>query len=340
MTSTADIVIVGAGVLGLATAAELSARGHAVTVVDPGCSNASSVAAGMIAPAMEAALEGASAERAALFRQARDLWPAFAKRSEIALTRTGAAWRGADASAVADRLTALGFTATVDGDQVVTPDDWQVGAEAALGQLRGACDLVCAAATSVQPDADGWIVETSAGSIRAKGLVLATGAAPPLPGLPPEVTGRLALIEPVRGQIGRAAGASVVRAIRTTGGYLAPTEGGVLIGATMEPGRADLEPDPAASEHLMAVADRLGWSPQGDVDWRVGVRGATPDGLPMAGQAAPGLWLALAPRRNGWLLAPLVARLVADAVEGKSIKDGAPGRGAAALDPLRFSPAG
>ena len=47
-----DILVVGAGVLGLCTAAELARRGHAVTVVDPGGLNASAVAAGMIAPAM------------------------------------------------------------------------------------------------------------------------------------------------------------------------------------------------------------------------------------------------------------------------------------------------
>ncbi|KQS56135.1 hypothetical protein ASG17_08885 [Brevundimonas sp. Leaf363] len=335
MTSQVDIAVIGAGVLGLATAAEMTARGHTVTVIDPGGANASSVAAGMIAPAMEAALEGASPERAALFRNARDLWPAFAERSGIVLTRTGGVWLGADAAAVAERLTALGFTATLDGDQVVTPDDWQVAAEAALGRLRASVDVVTANAKSVRADAHGCTIETSTGAIRATSLVLATGAAAPLPGAPSDVAARIAQIAPVRGQIGRAFGAPLAQATRTTGGYLAPAEGGALIGATMETGRTDLAPDPAAAEHLLALADRLGWAPQGPVEWRVGVRGATADGLPMAGFAAPRLWLALAPRRNGWLLAPLVARVVADAIEGRT-----PVADAAALDPLRFTPAG
>ena len=65
---------------------------------------------------------------------------------------------------------------------------------------------------------------------------------------------------------------------------------------------------------------------------RVGVRGGTADGLPLAGPSGePGLHLALAPLRNGWLLGPLVARIVADGIEG-----GAPLPDAAALDPLRF----
>ena len=65
---------------------------------------------------------------------------------------------------------------------------------------------------------------------------------------------------------------------------------------------------------------------------RVGVRGAVADGLPLAGASAqPGLFLALAPRRNGWLLGPMVARIVADGIEGRP-----PMADAAALDPLRF----
>ena len=52
----------------------------------------------------------------------------------------------------------------------------------------------------------------------------------------------------------------------------------------------------------------------------------------MAGPTgAPGLAVALAPRRNGWMLGPLVARIVADGIEGRAL-----GPHAAALDPLRF----
>ena len=69
------------------------------------------------------------------------------------------------------------------------------------------------------------------------------------------------------------------------------------------------------------------------IEWRAGVRGASADGLPMAGPApdGEGLFLALAPRRNGWLLGPLVGAVVADAIEGR-----APSPQARALDPRRF----
>ena len=68
MSSSSEILIIGAGVLGLATAVELTVRGRRVTVVDPGGDNASSVAAGMIAPALECALENVTRERADLLR--------------------------------------------------------------------------------------------------------------------------------------------------------------------------------------------------------------------------------------------------------------------------------
>ncbi|UQV19746.1 FAD-binding oxidoreductase [Brevundimonas albigilva] len=80
--------------LGLCAAFELSRRGHAVRVIDPGGANASSVAAGMIAPAMEAAIDQAAPEQAALFRAGRDLWPAFAQAAGISLNARPAEWRG------------------------------------------------------------------------------------------------------------------------------------------------------------------------------------------------------------------------------------------------------
>jgi glycine oxidase len=62
------------------------------------------------------------------------------------------------------------------------------------------------------------------------------------------------------------------------------------------------------------------------------VRAATPDGLPMAGfSAADGAILAVGARRNGWLLAPLVAQVVAACVMGRDA-----GPYAARLDPARF----
>ncbi|MBL7660408.1 FAD-dependent oxidoreductase, partial [Escherichia coli] len=80
--------------------------------------------------------------------------------------------------------------------------------------------------------------------------------------------------------------------------------------------------DVTTGERLTDAAWRvLGQPPELlEIEWRAGVRGASADGLPMAGPApdGEGLFFALAPRRNGWLLGPLVAAVVADAVEGRT----------------------
>ena len=53
-SSDSSVIVVGAGVIGLATAVELAARGHEVTVLDPApASGASHYAGGMLAPAAE-----------------------------------------------------------------------------------------------------------------------------------------------------------------------------------------------------------------------------------------------------------------------------------------------
>jgi glycine oxidase len=102
----------------------------------------------------------------------------------------------------------------------------------------------------------------------------------------------------------------------------------------MEIGRADGEVDAAVAQQLLTSANEL----SGGLDrltWRAaaGVRAATADGLPMVGEAsANGVILAVGARRNGWLLAPMIAALVLDAVEGR------PKSAAAELfDPHRFS---
>lgn len=329
-----DIVVVGAGVLGLSVAAELTARGRDVRVVDPGGPNASSVAAGMIAPAFESLLDGADPDRAALLRDAAALWPDFARRLGIALDDAPAEWRGADASEVADRLTALGFP--VERDPVRAATDLRLDAAAGLVALKAslASPVILAEATSAERTPGGWRIVTAAGAVFARQLVVATGAAAALPGLPERSFRLIDEVQPIAGQIGRVAARLTDRVLRGRDGYVAPAEGGALIGATMMFGSRRAEEDAEASARLAAAAGRLlGLDAPGDIAWRCGVRGATPDGLPLAGPVEPGLHLALAPRRNGWLMGPLVGRIVADGIEGRPR-----GSHAAALDPTRFSP--
>ncbi|MGZ9098111.1 MAG: NAD(P)/FAD-dependent oxidoreductase [Brevundimonas sp.] len=336
MASSPDVIVIGAGVLGLCTAAELGARGHAVTVIDPGGPNASAVAAGMIAPALESLLEDLTPERAALLRRARDLWSPFAETHGLKLHREGADWRGPDAGAAIARLEALGFAASPARGGLTTPDDWRVDVSAALKALARAAGVTIARGqvARLSGDARRWRIEGDDGRVWfSPTVVLATGADAAITGLPDSVVAMVAAITPIRGQLTFVNTAPPPRVVRGGGVYAAPGEGGVVIGATMEPGRRDLAPDPA--EAARQVAAGLALLDQGGEAGvtRVGVRGATADGLPLAGPSGePGLHLALAPRRNGWLMGPLVGRVVADGIEA-----GAPDADAAALDPLRFA---
>lgn len=81
--NAAEVVVVGGGAIGLASAWRLAQRGMAVTVVDPrpGC-GASTVAAGMLAPVTEARV--GDEDLLALDMASWALWPDFARAVEAA----------------------------------------------------------------------------------------------------------------------------------------------------------------------------------------------------------------------------------------------------------------
>ena len=328
-----DILVVGAGVLGLCTAAELNRRGHVVTVVDPGGLNASGVAAGMIAPAMESAIDDLSPDHAALLRRGRDAWAEFAEATGVRLYRDRAEWQGGNVEVLAGRLASLGFTHEFDREagRLTTREDWKVEPEQALAALTQGLRMIEGRATGLVREDERWRVETTAGPVEADQVVLATGAEAAPDGLPEDVVRLLALISPIRGQIGVVGERLSDHVVRGPGAYVAPMGEGCVIGATMEAGERSLTPDPERCAQMLAAAWAvLGQAPRPlKIDWRAGVRGATPDGLPMAGAAEDGLHLALGPRRNGWLLGPLVASVVADEVEGRPSKE-------PTLSPRRF----
>lgn len=334
--SSPDVIVIGAGVLGLCTAAELGARGHAVTVIDPGGPNASSAAAGMLAPALECLSDAANPERAALLTRARDLWPDFAGRFGLKLHRDGVDWRGPDPDAALARLATFGVEVRRTPTGVFTPDDWRVEVGLALQALARADRVSPVHATASRLAAEDlrWRVEASDGRVWfAPTLVLATGAAAPVPGLPGPVADLVSAIEPWRGQLTPVSGPAPAHTLRAPGVYVVPTAGGMVVGATMERGRRDLEADAEVSRRQVEAGRALSGLEGRPETPRVGIRGGTVDGLPLAGPSREaGLHLALAPLRNGWLLGPLVARVVADGIEG-----GAPVADAAALDPLRFA---
>ncbi|MEZ5892794.1 MAG: FAD-dependent oxidoreductase [Parvularculaceae bacterium] len=86
MTTTADIAIIGGGVIGLALARALAKAGAAVTVIDAGARDpaATHAAAGMLAPSFEHG-EGEGALGAALYHfgaRGLALWPDYAAALE------------------------------------------------------------------------------------------------------------------------------------------------------------------------------------------------------------------------------------------------------------------
>src|SRR5579863_783003 len=102
--SRARVVVAGAGALGASIALVLGRAGASVVLADPAVlgANASGVAAGMLAPAFEAA-----PAQYAILRDARDAWPAFAATLEVdfGFRRSGAVW--IDLPGAAPRLDTL-----------------------------------------------------------------------------------------------------------------------------------------------------------------------------------------------------------------------------------------
>jgi glycine oxidase len=336
MTGGAKVTVAGAGALGLTAALALADAGCVVTVCDPAPeASASAVAAGMLAPVFEAVLDAEAAPPFELMMAARDLWPGLEARSGVRLDRAGAMAVGGEAwlAGVAAGLARLGLhgielprttaEALAPGLSPAFPrailvrEDWRLDPRLALAALRAAAEAVgvefrdVAVAASDQPD---W-------------LIVATGAAQYLA---PE----LRRLSPIKGQIiryERVIGPGV--SVRGEGAYAVSGAEGLVVGATMESGVNDTLADHAALAPLVAAGVRL--FPQleeANFSVSVGVRGATPENLPMVGfSARPKTILATGARRNGWLLAPLIARIVTACVTGREA-----GAYAAAFDPRRF----
>lgn len=337
--SARRIRVAGAGALGLTTALALADAGWRVEVFDPAGSatNASAVAAGMLAPALETILDPASAGHFELLAGARDLWPALAERIGLTLHRDGAIAVGEEAKIEAydQALTALGAQpkrlsstelmslapglAGVHVHAVFTPADWRLDAAAAMAALRSAAESA------------GVVFHASpAPRDRDELLVIATGASQSLAAVAPEVAG----LSPIKGHILRVqAGARRGPVVRGEGVYAAPSADGLILGATMEAGKDDRRIDPHLAAGLLKTGARLFPAiAESAFSVAAGVRAATPDGLPMAGWSArPGVLLAVGARRNGWLLAPLVAQTIVD-----SLAQAEPSAHSASLAPGRF----
>ena len=119
--------------------------------------------------------------------------------------------------------------------------------------------------------------------------------------------------------------------------YIAPKPDRVIIGATMEPGVVTDHADADTIAQLRAEAARLCPAIAGatEVETWAGVRPGTLDHAPLLGSTrADGLYVASGHYRNGILLAPVTARIMAD-----MMLDGTSGALASTFSPARFAAA-
>jgi glycine oxidase len=326
------VVVAGAGAVGSVLALVLARRGAAVTLADPAPSgaNASGVAAGMLAPLGEALLDPISAGHFDLLKAGRDAWPPLLEALGEAphIDRSGALILAADPAAggaLQARARILGAELEpADNGFLFTGEDWRLEPRAMLAALHGA--LAAAGGNRIAGQVSGlesgqaWL--QAGGALPADALVLATGL---------EGGG----LTPIKGQILRfpGLGPATGPVLRGHGVYAAPSSDGLIVGATMEEGVADIVIDAVAVARLRAAGARLvPAAAEAPFEAFAGVRAATPDGLPIVGRGdGEGVYVARGARRNGWLLAPLIAEVIVQRLTGAP-----PSAAARAFDPARF----
>jgi glycine oxidase len=349
-----DVVIAGAGLIGLAVAFELAERGATVRVFDTGEPGraASWAGAGMLAPYTEAVDDRPFLDLCAASLEA---YPKFVERiceaggidpklrldgivnaafDETQFAHVVARVRDLRDAGIEcellDRAQALAVEpalgASVVGAGVVrcegSVDNRRLG-RALLAACAGRGVLV-SQVTALGVECDGRRalgVRTDRGFVPANAVVNACGAwAGSLDGVPPAY---LPPVFPVKGQMLALAvpDTLVRRPTWVPGAYFVPREDGrLLVGATVESEGFDTRVTADGMHALLGAALAAAPALRGFTiteTW-AGLRPGTPDGRPFIG-ATPleGFYLATGHFRNGILLAPATATLVADAIAGE-----------------------
>lgn len=350
---TADVVVVGGGLIGCAVARELGRRGARVVVVERGevGAEASAAAAGMVAPQAESPGPGPLLRLGVLSRARYRAWvAALAEESGIDAEYGGrgivyVALRPADARVLAararwqraqrlrvERLAPAAARRLVPGlapgvrmalhfvdDHPV--DNERLVAAAALAARRAGATLLAHTPALAVRARRGRVtgVETGAGAIATPVVVNAAGAWAGTLGLPAGVMPPR--VFPVRGQIVvlRGAPGMLPRPVYSRRGYLVPRrDGRVLAGSTLEHAGFEKRVTAGAASAILATALSMVPGLAGLTVERAyaGLRPATGDHLPLLGPAPdlPGLVYATGHYRSGILLAPITADAVADLV--------------------------
>ena len=369
MTRPSDILVVGAGIVGCSVAYELARRGASVEIVDERAvgMGATQASAGVLAPYIEAREGSALLD---LTIRSLSMYDAFMARVAadsgvaVAYRRTGTL----DVATDAVELLALRTTADVLArrgvpalllDAAATRSEEPLVADGVAGGLLieehgfvAAPDLTRALVAAARAHGaqlvdqsrvrrilargDEAIVETDRGTLSSGAVVLAAGSwsgTIQIEGVVHRVP-----VRPVRGQLMYLTwnGTPLRRVTWSRGCYMVPWDDGtVLVGATSEEAGFDERLTVSGVHDLLQAASEIvphAWNAtfRGG---RVGLRPATTDNLPVIGasKAMPALTYATGHYRNGILLAPLTAQLVADA-----LLDGRVDPVLAAVSPARF----
>lgn len=129
-------------------------------------------------------------------------------------------------------------------------------------------------------------------------------------------------VRPVKGQmLAVVGGPKLKHVIRTQDVYLVPrSDGRIVIGSTLEEAGFNKQTEPSTIEGLLRSAAELVpalMEARQHEAW-AGLRPATPDNLPILGESPTrGYFLATGHYRDGILLAPVTARVMADAIIGQ-----------------------
>lgn len=349
-------MILGGGIIALAAAFELSGRGAEVCVIDsaePGRA-ASWAAAGMLAPWSE---QHADSVLQQLCAESLALYPAFAQRireasgvdpqlrldgilnvafEESSLKRLEQRAAELRANAISAQMLsredlllvepALG--AHVCGALLV-PGEGQIDNRRLVRALLEACARrgvrVESGVRDLRIECDtrrALGVRTGRGFTAAEAVVNAAGAwSAQVEGIDERyavpvrpVKGQMLAIEVPRG--------FMRRATWVPGAYLVPrSDGRLLVGATVEEAGYDTRTTASGMQQLLAAALHAAPALSNfsvSETW-AGLRPATPSGRPVIGATAlDGYYVATGHYRNGILLAPVTAGLLADAIEGKA----------------------
>lgn len=348
MAGRHDVIVIGAGIIGCAVARELARRGATVRMFEARTvgAGASQASAGILAPYIE------GHERGTLFdlglRSLR-MYDAFVREvSEesglaIEYRRCGTLEVATDGASAARLRQAAGLEAALrwlDADAVraeepalatsvqgavLAMDHGYVAVPALLDALawaalrHGAQIEAAHRVTGIDAGAHGVSITTEDGTSWSAGhVVIAAGswAGQLRAGSPAAVP-----VRPIRGQSLRLQwhGSPLVHIVWGEDCYVVPWQDGtVLVGATVEDVGFDERTTAAGVRDLLdAACDLLpeAWRAT-FLEARVGLRPATPDHLPLIGPADDSARIVYATGhyRNGILLAPLTAHLVADLI--------------------------